>query len=125
MSMEILLKSMCYKFKLSLLFLGACLIFINQIARAEEYCTKKDTTSKLSLTEAISLAKNSQICNKVGKLKNSHWCNETTGTWWIPISVKMQNCSPTCVVNVVDKSVSVNYMCMGLLRADQMGPTTP
>jgi hypothetical protein len=123
--MEILLKSMCYKFKLSLLFLGACLIFINQIARAEEYCTKKDTTSKLSLTEAISLAKNSQICNKVGKLKNSHWCNETTGTWWIPISVKMQNCSPTCVVNVVDKSVSVNYMCMGLLRADQMGPTTP
>jgi len=69
----------------------------------------------MSFTEAQQIASASKECVKVGKFKKNHWCNEISGTWWIGLHTKKTNCSPACVINIVDKSADVNYMCMGLL----------
>ncbi|OGT08066.1 MAG: hypothetical protein A2X78_04570 [Gammaproteobacteria bacterium GWE2_37_16] len=89
--------------------------FFSQQILAKEYCTKNNTTAKMSFTEAQQIASASKECVKVGKFKKNHWCNEISGTWWIGLHTKKTNCSPACVINIVDKSADVNYMCMGLL----------
>lgn len=82
--------------------------------KTEEYCTKEGTTSKLSFSEAKNIAQDSD-CGKSGQLKESHFCNEGTGTWWIDLNITREGCYPACVINVEMKQAEINWRCTGLL----------
>jgi len=98
---------------------GLLLVSFLRLAFAEEFCTKNNTTAKMAFSEAEQLAKQTDVCSKVGKFKKHHWCNENSGTWWISLDSKLSNCSPACVIDVVNKTTTVNYMCMGLLPSNK------
>ena len=51
-----------------------------------------------------------------GKLSDEHFCNSSTGTWWIgfaPNEVK-EGCNPACVVFVDTGETEINWRCTGL-----------
>jgi len=78
----------------------------------EEFCQKKDTNIKLSLSEAKEIAIQGQCGNK---LKDTYICNEITGTWWIDLDIEKAGCSPACVINVETKTAEINWRCTGLI----------
>jgi len=78
-----------------------------------ETCQKTGTTSSMLYAEAVGLAMKSD-CAVQGKLKTTHICNNTTGTWWIDLDVTKAGCAPACVVDVVTKTATVNWRCTGL-----------
>lgn len=84
----------------------------------EEFCIKSGTGEKLSLSEAKQIASTSE-CAKEGKLKEEHFCNEITGTWWIDLDIKKEGCSPACVIDVASKKAEINWRCTGLIPSDQ------
>ena len=79
-----------------------------------EYCLDKDTGAKLSYQEAVEIAQNSE-CLEQGQLKETRFCNEDTGTWWIDLDIDKSNCMPACVINVSDKTAEINWRCTGVL----------
>jgi hypothetical protein len=54
---------------------------------------------------------------KDGSLKNFHYCNNVTGTWWIDFvpSEPKEGCNPACVVNIKTGEAEINWRCMGLV----------
>ena len=78
----------------------------------EEFCQKKDTNIKLSLSEAKNIAIQGQCGDK---LKDTYICNEITGTWWIDLDIEKAGCSPACVINVETKTAEINWRCTGLI----------
>ncbi len=78
----------------------------------EEFCQKKDTDIKLSLSEAKNIAIQGQCGDK---LKDTYICNEITGTWWIDLDIEKEGCSPACVINVETKTAEINWRCTGLI----------
>jgi hypothetical protein len=53
---------------------------------------------------------------KDGELQETHFCNDSTGTWWIdfvPNEVK-DGCNPACVVFVDTGETEINWRCTGL-----------
>jgi len=83
-----------------------------------EFCVKKDTNEKLSLTEAKQIALNSDCVNE-GTLKDTYMCNEYTGTWWLDLDVEKQGCMPSCVINVATKEAKINWRCTGLIMPEE------
>ncbi len=83
---------------------------------AEEYCTETGTGERLSFSEAVEVAMNSE-CGEQGALKDTYMCNEYTGTWWIDLEPYTGNemCNPACVVNVATKQAEINWRCTGAL----------
>jgi len=79
---------------------------------SEEFCQKKGTDIKLSLSEAKEIAIHGQCGDK---LKDTYICNEITGTWWIDLDIEKAGCSPACVINVETKTAEINWRCTGLL----------
>ena len=79
---------------------------------SEEFCQKKDTDIKLSLSEAKNIAIHGQCGDK---LKDTYICNEITGTWWIDLDIEKAGCNPACVINVETKIAEINWRCTGLL----------
>ena len=82
----------------------------------EEYCIKKGTGEKLSLTEAKQIAINSECGNR---LTDTYVCNEDTGTWWIDLDIEKEGCNPACVVDVTTKTAEINWRCTGALSPEQ------
>jgi len=78
----------------------------------EEFCQKKDTDIKLSLSEAKDIAFLSECGDR---LKDTYICNEITGTWWINLDIEKAGCSPACVINVETKTAEINWRCTGLI----------
>ena len=78
----------------------------------EEFCQKKDTDIKLSLSEAKEIAIQGQCGDK---LEDTYICNEGTGTWWIDLDIQKEGCSPACVINVETKTAEINWRCTGLI----------
>jgi len=78
----------------------------------EEFCQKKDTDIKLSLSEAKRIAIQGQCGDK---LKDTYICNEITGTWWIDLDIEKEGCGPACVINVETKTAEINWRCTGLI----------
>ncbi|MCL5433298.1 MAG: hypothetical protein M1524_04265 [Patescibacteria group bacterium] len=80
-------------------------------------CVDKNTNAKMSYAEGYQIAQKS-VCVQSGKLKESHICNENTGTWWIDLdpSEPKSGCNPACVVDVNTKKAEVNWRCTGLLQ---------
>ena len=81
---------------------------------SEEYCINEETGGKMSLSEAISIA-NQSDCIEEGPLKKTSFCNEVTGTWWIELDIEKEGCNPACVVNVVTKESEINWRCTGVV----------
>ena len=81
---------------------------------AGDVCTDKQIGGQMSYDEALRIAENSE-CTELGRLKDTHFCNENTGTWWIDMEVDKPGCMPACVVNVNDKSAEINWRCTGAL----------
>jgi hypothetical protein len=79
-----------------------------------EYCSDKSTGARLSYQEAVEIAQNSE-CLEQGQLKETRFCNEDTGTWWIDLDIGKPGCMPACVVHVSDKTVEINWRCTGVL----------
>jgi hypothetical protein len=80
---------------------------------ANSVCAKTNTSYKMTFSEARDIASGSE-CVKQGALKDYHWCNEGTGTWWIDLNINRQGCSPACVIDVEKKTAEINWMCTGL-----------
>lgn len=78
----------------------------------EEFCQKKGTDIKLSLSEAKNIAIQGQCGDK---LKDTYICNEITGTWWIDLDIEKEGCNPACVINVETKTAEINWRCTGFL----------
>lgn len=83
-----------------------------------EYCLDKDTGVKLGYQEAVEIAQDSD-CLEQGQLKETRFCNQDTGTWWIDLDIDKPGCNPACVVNVSDRTADINWRCTGVL------PPTP
>lgn len=81
---------------------------------SEEFCQKKGTDIKLSLSEAKDIALRSECGDK---LKDTYICNEITGTWWINLDIEKEGCNPACVINVETKTAEINWRCTGLIPA--------
>jgi len=79
---------------------------------SEEFCQKKGTETKLSLSEAKEIAFLSECGDR---LEDTYICNEITGTWWINLDIEKQGCNPACVINVETKMAEINWRCTGLL----------
>jgi len=79
---------------------------------SEESCQKKDTDTKLSLSEAKEIALLSECGDR---LKDTYICNEITGTWWINLDIEKEGCNPACVINVETKTAEINWRCTGLI----------
>ena len=79
-----------------------------------EYCVDSDTGTKLSYQEAVEIAQDSD-CLEQGQLKETHFCNENSGTWWIDLDIDKPGCNPACVVNVSDRTAEINWRCTGAL----------
>lgn len=80
----------------------------------DEYCLDNETDAKLSYQEAVQIAQDSE-CLEQGQLKETRFCNEGTGTWWIDLDIEKPGCAPACVVNVSDGTAEINWRCTGLL----------
>ena len=85
-----------------------------EVENTNETCISMLDNSEMTLDEAQSIAENS-TCNQ-GKLKETHICNENTGTWWIDLDIVKEGCSPACVVNVSTKQAEINWRCTGLIQ---------
>lgn len=82
--------------------------------------TGSNTTTlcnEMNITEAIIIAESSECSNKGVLITDDYFCNEVTGTWWIGFNATepVQGCNPACVVNIKDKTASVNWRCTGLI----------
>ena len=82
---------------------------------SEEFCQKKGTETKLSLSEAKEIAFLSECGDR---LEDTYICNEITGTWWINLDIEKEGCNPACVINVETKMAEINWRCTGLLPID-------
>jgi hypothetical protein len=71
------------------------------------------TGESMSFFDAERLFERSQ-CSREGS-PDKHYCNETTGTWWIDIVAYRKGCSPACVIDVVTKKTEVNWRCTGAI----------
>jgi hypothetical protein len=80
----------------------------------EEYCSKTGSNIKMSYDEAKAIALSSD-CVTEGGLKETHFCNENSGTWWIDLNIQRQGCNPACVINVETKTAEINWRCTGAI----------
>jgi len=67
----------------------------------------------MTIEEAESIAIKSECWDN---LKKNSFCNETTGTFWIDLSIEKKWCNPACVINVKTKQAEINWRCTGLIK---------
>lgn len=80
-------------------------------------CQDETTGAELSLDEAVEIAENSE-CTAEGELKETRFCNQNTGTWWIDLEIDKPGCNPACVIDVNEKTTEINWRCTGLIPED-------
>lgn len=81
---------------------------------AGEVCSDMNSGASLSYEDAVAIAEDS-ACTQEGELKENHFCNENTGTWWIDLEVEKPGCNPACVVDLNTKTAEINWRCTGAL----------
>ena len=82
-------------------------------SQTAEIC-KGQAGEELTYAEAKQIALTSD-CVKDGTLKETHFCNENSGTWWIDLNLNKAGCAPACVINVATKTAEINWRCTGLI----------
>ena len=81
---------------------------------AETICIKTGTGLSMAYDEAVKIAESSECING-GALESEHFCNQTTGTWWISLDIDKKGCNPACVVDINTKQAEINWRCTGLI----------
>ena len=76
-----------------------------------------DTCALMSYEDAKTIALAGE-CGQTGGLRETHFCNEGTKTWWIDMDIQKPGCNPACVVNVETKTSEINWRCTGLMVPD-------
>lgn len=73
--------------------------------------------TQMNYEEAVKIAE--EFCRD-GSLKEEHFCNDYTGTWWIDFTPNepKEGCNPACVVNVETKEAEINWRCTGLIQEE-------
>lgn len=89
----------------------------------EEYCLDKNTGATMSYQEALVIAQNSE-CLEQGQLKETHFCNQETGTWWIDLDIDQPGCNPACVISVPNETAEINWRCGGAIPPQET-PAAP
>lgn len=79
---------------------------------AIENCVWVETGATMSFTQAKEIALKSE-CVKSGSLKETHFCNESSGTWWIDLEIQKEGCAPACVIDVTSQQTEINWRCTG------------
>ena len=79
----------------------------------ESTCTKDGTDYMMSLSEAKEIAMKSECGDN---LKDIAVCNHVTGTYWIDLDSEKKGCFPACVIDVQNKTASINWRCTGLIK---------
>ncbi len=81
-------------------------------------CMPSEEPEKLTLAEAIEIARNSE-CTEKGLLGDIYVYNEYTKTWWIDLDMneefEQDYCNPACVVDEKTKTAEINWRCTGLI----------
>lgn len=78
------------------------------------FCLHSQTGEKMSLDEAKKIASESE-CLQEGSLKETFFCNENTGTWWLDLKIDKPGCAPACVVDISTGKAEINWRCTGLI----------
>jgi len=91
--------------------LGKCQVLDKSFT--ENYCVSIGTGDILTLSDAKEIAVNSECGDS---LKETFFCNEGTGTYWIDLELDKEGCSPACVVDIENGTASINWRCTGLLQ---------
>lgn len=86
-----------------------------QLSSTSEICTSSVTGVSMSYPNAVLKAMASDCATK-GQLKETHICNENSGTWWIDLKVSASECNPACVIDVTTGAAEVNWRCTGLIE---------
>jgi hypothetical protein len=89
-----------------------------------QVCVDKNTGASLSFQEAVEIAQSSE-CLVEGQLKETQFCNEDTGTWWLDLDLDAPNCNPACVVDLNSRTAEINYRCMGALPPNETEEASP
>ena len=79
----------------------------------EEHCTIEGGSNTLTLSHAKEIAINSECGDN---LEETFFCNEVTGTYWIDLVLEKEGCNPACVVDIENRTASINWRCMGLIQ---------
>jgi len=79
----------------------------------EEHCLQKDVGSVLTLSDAKEIAISSECGDN---LKETFFCNEITGAYWLDLNLDKEGCSPACVVDIENRTASINWRCTGLIQ---------
>ncbi len=82
------------------------------VTKTQNDCIKNSTGERMGFEEAVAIAKAGECGDR---LKENHFCNEITGTWWMDLNIEKSGCNPACVINVANKSAEINWRCTGLL----------
>jgi hypothetical protein len=55
---------------------------------------------------------------KEGELKETYFCNDFTGTWWIDFAPDKpkEGCNPACVIDIEKGTAEINWRCTGLIN---------
>jgi hypothetical protein len=69
---------------------------------------------RISYEAAVQIARTSN-CTAAGNLKQTHFYNNYTGTWWIDIDSQKEGCHPACVVTEATRTAEINWRCTGLI----------
>lgn len=77
-----------------------------------ENCVRIDTGVAMNFTRAKEIALKSE-CVKDGGLKGTHFCNESSGAWWIDLDISKEGCAPACVIDVASQQAEINWRCTG------------
>lgn len=78
-----------------------------------EICTS-ESGKQMIYNAAKQIAENK--C-KNGDLKENHFCNSNSGTWWIDFTPNepREGCNPACVIFVDSQETEINWRCTGLI----------
>jgi hypothetical protein len=70
---------------------------------------------EMNYSDARKIAKENCV---QGSLKDEHFCNDSTGTWWIDFAPNepKEGCNPACVVNIETETAEINWRCTGLIQ---------
>lgn len=79
---------------------------------------------RMTFNDARNIALNTSACTIVGSVSQNAYCNSNTGTWWLDLSQSSYSgCNPACVIDVQNRSASVNWRCTGLATPSYLNST--
>ena len=78
-------------------------------------CAKTGTQDEMCKGMKLAEAKQLAVASECGdKLKEMHFCNEGTNTWWIDLNIQKEGCNPACVIHTDNRTAEINWRCTGL-----------